>query len=62
MVGIVCYLYLVTHTHAMMDGQHSVFVKRCSYKCEDNATKIHQIYGKDNCPTKINKYTKSLYY
>ena len=62
MIGVICSLYLVTFTHAMMDGQQSVLVKRCSYSCEDNAKRIHQIYAKDKCPANIKKNTKSLYY
>jgi hypothetical protein len=45
-----------------MDGQQSVFVVRCSYRCTDGATEIHQIYAKDKCPANIKKNTKSLYY
>jgi len=55
-----CYLYLQTATHARMDNQSNILVRRCHYNC-DGVSKTHQIYFEDKCPDKINKRTRSIY-
>ena len=56
MVGTICALYMVGVTHAYMDGNPQVLVRRCSYKCgESQRVERHQIYYDDACPKRFRK-------
>lgn len=60
--AIICQLVTQGVTMSYMDGRPSVLVRRCTYQCTDKARKTHQIYEEDQCPNKIYRYTRSLYY
>lgn len=60
--AIICVLISQGMSMAYMDGRPNVYVRRCTYQCEKNIRKTHQIYADDQCPKRIHKNTKSLYY
>jgi len=61
MSSLICVLMMQGVTMAYMDGRSNVLVRRCTYQCEKNVKKTHQIYADDLCPERIKKNTKSLY-
>ena len=62
MSEVICALMMQGMTMAYMDGRPNVYVRRCTYQCERNIKKTHQIYADNQCPKFIRKDTRSLYY
>lgn len=60
--AIICSLVTYDVTMSYTHGRPSGFVRRCKYECSDTGKQTHWYPEKNQCPTKILKPARGLYF